>query len=211
MKLPSCDLYKWILSSSNCGNLRQAKNHKATIFSAVPTPLFSTLAGLSCFIVPHFSFTQKLGLANLIFNSLFTRNQNLEEQSATQLDITRKEYLGKSFEGRQCLKLPSCSTLLKELVPPLDHPLVERLEALYRVVVDVFSRIMDQEFENGTSTWKRSWEPCERIISEWHQNCMCSSIMYQNMCAVPEFHSDLPPSRHWRFSIDFLIFSATDS
>ncbi len=58
---------------------------------------------------------------------------------------------------------------------------------------------------------KRSWEPCEHIISGWHQKCMCSSNMYQNMCAVAEFHSDLPLSRHWRFSIDFLIFSVTDS
>ncbi len=58
---------------------------------------------------------------------------------------------------------------------------------------------------------KRSWEPCEHIISGWHQKCMRSSIMFQNMCAVPEFHSDLPLSRHWRFSIVFLIFSATDS
>ncbi len=58
MKLPSCKLYIWILSSLNCGNLRQAKNRKVKICSAVPTPLFSTLTRLSCFIVSHFSFTQ---------------------------------------------------------------------------------------------------------------------------------------------------------
>ncbi len=59
IKLPSCELYRFTnLSRSNCGNLRQAKNRKVTICSAVPTTLFSTLTGLSCFIVPHFSFTQ---------------------------------------------------------------------------------------------------------------------------------------------------------
>ncbi len=47
----------------------------------------------------------KLGLTNLIGNSLFNRNLNLEEQIADQLGIARKEYHGKSFEGRQRSKL----------------------------------------------------------------------------------------------------------
>ncbi len=38
---------------------------------------------------------------------------------------------------------------------------------------------------------------------------MCSSIMYQNI--VPEFNSDLLLSRRWQVSIDFLIFSTTNS
>ncbi len=80
----------------------------------------------------------KLGLTNLIVNSLFTRNPNLEEPFAYQLGNARKEYLGKSFEGRQCSKLLSCSAFLKEVVPLSVHLLVECLEALHRVVVGVF-------------------------------------------------------------------------
>ncbi len=109
----------------------------------------------------------KLGLANLIFNSLFTRNLNLEEHSAAQRGITRREYLGESFEGRQCLKLPSCSAFLKELVPPLDHSQTECLEALYRVVANVFSRILDQEFENGTNTFEETFMRAMRTHNLW--------------------------------------------
>ncbi len=35
MNLTSCEAYEWILSSSNCGTLLQAKNHKDTFCSAV--------------------------------------------------------------------------------------------------------------------------------------------------------------------------------
>ncbi len=70
-----------------------------------------------------------------IVNSPFTRNPNLEEQIADQLGIARKEYHGKSFEGRQWSKLLSCSAFLKKVVSPSDPPLVECLEALHRVAV----------------------------------------------------------------------------
>ncbi len=85
----------------------------------------------------------KLGLTNLIVNSLFTRNPNLEEQVADQVGIARKEYHGKSFEGQQCSKLLSCSASLKAVVPLSDPPLVECLEAFHRVVVGVFGQIVD--------------------------------------------------------------------
>ncbi len=58
MKLPICEPCNWIMSSSNCRNLRQAKNLKDTSSSAVPTPILSTLTGLSCFFVPLLHFTQ---------------------------------------------------------------------------------------------------------------------------------------------------------
>ncbi len=60
----------------------------------------------------------KLGLTNLIVNSLFTHNPNLEEQIADKLGIVRKEYHGKLLEGWQCSKLLPCSAFLKEVVPP---------------------------------------------------------------------------------------------
>ncbi len=59
--------------------------------------------------------------------------------------IARKEYHGKSFEGRQCSKLLSCSASLKEVVPPWDPPLVECLEMFHRVVVGVLGQIVDPE------------------------------------------------------------------
>ncbi len=73
---------------------------------------------------------RKMGLTNLIVNSFFIRNPNLGEQIADLLGIARKEYHGKSVEGRKCSEIPSCSAFLKELFPPSDHPLVECLEAL---------------------------------------------------------------------------------
>ncbi len=87
-------------------------------------------------------------------NSLFTRNPNLEEQIADKFGIARKEYHGKSFEGRQCSKLLSCSAFLKEVVAPSDPPLFECLEALHHVVVGVFGQIVDQETRNDISTFK---------------------------------------------------------
>ncbi len=112
MKLPSCESYIWIPSSSNYENFRQAKNRRDAISSAVPAPLFSTLTGLSFFFVPHLQSE--------------SRNRN---PIADQLFIARPECHGKLFEGRQCSKLLSCSAFLKEVVPPSDHPLVECLEA----------------------------------------------------------------------------------
>ncbi len=94
----------------------------------------------------------KLGLTNLIVNSLFTRNPNLEEQFADQLGSARKEYHGKSFEGRQCTRFLSCSAFLKEVVPSSVHLLVECIEALHRVVVGVFGQILDPGSENDIST-----------------------------------------------------------
>ncbi len=94
----------------------------------------------------------KLGLTNLIVNSLFSLNPNLEEHSADQLGNARKEYHGKSFEGRPCSRLPSCSAFLKEVVPSSVHLLVEYLEALHRAVVGVFGQILGPGFENDTST-----------------------------------------------------------
>ncbi len=38
------------------------------------------------------------------------------------------------------------------MVPPTDPPLVERLEALHRVVVGVFGQILDPETENDITT-----------------------------------------------------------
>ncbi len=58
IKLPSCEPYKWILSSLNCENLRQAKNRKDTISSTVQTPLYLPLTGLSDFFIPHLHFIQ---------------------------------------------------------------------------------------------------------------------------------------------------------
>ncbi len=40
---------------------------------------------------------------------------------------------------------------------------------------------------------------------------MCSSIMYQNMCAVSEFNWDLLLSRRWLVGLNFLIFSDGDA
>ncbi len=132
-------------------------------------------------------------------NNLFTRNPNLEEQIAYQFGIVRTEYHDKSFEGRQCSKLLSCSAFLKEVVPSSDHPLVECLEALHRVVVGVFGQILDPEFENDT----RKFEETLMGAMRTHQKYMCSSIMYQNMCAVTEFNSGLLLNRRQRVSIDF--------
>ncbi len=97
-----------------------------------------------------------MGLTNLIVDSLFTRNPNLKEQIADQLGIARKEYHGKSFEGRQCSKLLSCSASLKEVVPPSDPPLVECLEMLHRAVGGVFGQIVDPEIKDNVSTFEEA-------------------------------------------------------
>ncbi len=47
---------------------------------------------------------------------------------------------------------------------------------------------------------------CEHAIWEWHQQRMCSSIMCQNMCVVPELHAAVHLSRHWRVSVFFRFF-----
>ncbi len=49
---------------------------------------------------------------------------------------------------------------------------------------------------------------CEHAIWEWHQQRMCSSIVCQNMCVVPELHTALNLSRHRRVSVFFRYFLA---
>ncbi len=136
----------WKITSS-----QKSQNH--ILFSGSNSPILdSNHTPTTLLLCPPLQFHPKLGLTNLIFNSL-TRNPNLEEQLANQLGITSKEYLGKFFEGRYC---SICSIFLKELVPPSDHPLVECLEALYLTVVGDFSQILDPEFENGISTFEET-------------------------------------------------------
>ncbi len=50
-------------------------------------------------------------------------------------------------------KLLACSAFLKEEVPPSDHPLVEFLEELHRVVAFVSGQILDLQFENDISAF----------------------------------------------------------
>ncbi len=208
MNLPSFEPYKWILSSFNCGNLRQAKNSKDTISTAVQTPLFSHLTYCPASLPPP-PLQPKLGLTNLTVNNLFTQNPNLVDQIADQLGIARKEYHGKYFEGRQCSKLLSCSASLKEVVPPSDPPLVECLEKFHRVVVGVSGQTVDPETKDNVSTFQETFMGAMRT-----QNPRMTQkvhMLIQNMCAVPQLHLGLILSRRWRASINFLIFPTTDS
>ncbi len=43
------------------------------------------------------------------------------------------------------------------MVPPSDHPLVECLEALHRVVAGVFGETLDPMFENDINTFKEQF------------------------------------------------------
>ncbi len=124
----------------------------------------------------------KLDLTNLIVNSIFTRNPNLEEQIADQLGIARKEYHGKSFEGRQCSKLLSCSASLKEMVPPSDPPLVECLETFYRVVVGVYGQIVDPETKDNVSTFVETFMEAMRT-----QNPRTTPKVHMLIHNVPEY------------------------
>ncbi len=146
---------------------------------------------------------------NIVVNSLFTRNPNLEEQIADQLGIARKEYHGKSFEGRQCSKLLCCSASLKEVVPLSDPPLVECLEAFHRVVVGVFGQIADPGTKDNVSTFEETFMGAMRT-----QNPRMTPKVHMLIHNVPEYvRRTAAPllSRRWRASIDFLIFSTTDS
>ncbi len=51
----------------------------------------------------------------------------------------------------------SLKEFLKELVPASDHPLVESLEALNRVVVGVFGQILYPEFENDKNKFEETF------------------------------------------------------
>ncbi len=64
-------------------------------------------------------------------------------------------------------KLPSCSAFLKELVTLSDHPLVECLKTLYRVVVGVFGQILDTGFENDISTFEEKVMGAMRTYNPW--------------------------------------------
>ncbi len=107
--------------------------------------------------MPPTSSSLKTGRDKPTLSSLFTRNPNVGELIGDQLVIAKKGYQVKSFGGRQCSKLLSCSAFLKKVVPPSDHPLVKCLEALHRVVFGVFSQILDPEFETGIRTFEETF------------------------------------------------------
>ncbi len=78
--------------------------------------------------------------------------------------------------------------------------------------VGVFDKILDPEFENDTSAFEETFMGAIRSHNLWmtpKEHVLVHHV--PNMCAVPEFHSDIPLSRRRRFSIDFVIFSASDA
>ncbi len=102
MKLSSCKFYKWILSRSNCGNLSQTKNRRHNFYSCLNSPFLDSNRTGPLPPPPHCPpppLQPKLGLTNLIVNSPFTRNPNLEQQFADQLGNARKEYHGNHLKA----------------------------------------------------------------------------------------------------------------
>ncbi len=147
----------------------------------------------------------------------FSSAKNLEEQIADQLGIARKAYHGKSFEGRKCSKLLSCSAFLKELVPTSDHPLFECLEALYRVLVGILSETLDVEFENDIYTFKGKF-----MRAMLKHNLRMTSKVHVLVLHVPEYvcraAAPLGPtsenalgSQHRFFDIFYHIFKVNSS
>ncbi len=99
------------------------------------------------------------------------------------------------------------------MVPPSDPPLVECLEAFHCVEVGVFGQIVDPETKDYVSTFEETFMGAMRT-----QNPRMTPKVHMLIHNVPEYerrtaayHLDLLLSRHWRASIDFLIFSTTDS
>ncbi len=90
--------------------------------------------------------------------------------------------------------------------------MVECLEAPNRVAVCVFGQILDPEFENDISKFEETFMGATRTHNLWMtlKVHMLVNHVPENVRHT-EFHSGLPLSRRWRFSIDFLIVSATDS
>ncbi len=164
----------WKLTAS-----QQSQRHN--FFSCSNSPILDSnrTVPLLCHAPP---LHPKLGLTNLIVKSLFTRNPNLEEQFADQLGSARKEYHGKSLEGRQCSKFLSCSAFLKEVVPSSVHLLVECLEAFHRVVVGVFGQIIDPETKDNVSTFEETFMGTIRT-----QNPRMTPKVHMLVHHVPEY------------------------
>ncbi len=88
----------------------------------------------------------------------------------------------KSFEGRQCSKLLSCSASLKEEVPPSDPPLVECLEAFHCVLVGVFGQTVDLETKDNVSTFEERFMGAMRT-----QNPRMTPKVHMLIHNVPEY------------------------
>ncbi len=138
----------------NLRKLTSSQSQRHHFFSCSNSPIlaFNRTVSLLC---PPPPLHPKLGLTNLLINNLFTWNPNLEEQFIDQLGNARKEYNGKSFEGRQCSRFLSCSAFH---VPSLVHLLVECLEALHRIVVF--------RFRSNLRSRIRKW--CKHIWGKVH-------------------------------------------
>ncbi len=97
------------------------------------------------------------------------------------------------------------------MVPPSVYPLVECLEALYRVVVGVFGQILDPEFEDDTSTFAETFMGSMRT-----HNPRMTPKVHVLVHHVPEYVRRTgvqfgSASGTGESAQIFLIFSTTDS
>ncbi len=98
------------------------------------------------------------------------------------------------------------------MVPPSDPPLVECFEMFYRVAVGVFGQIVDPETKDNVSTFEETFMGAMRT-----QNLMMTPKVHMLIHNVPEYvrRYGVPlgftSKQNWGFSIEFLIFSVTDS
>ncbi len=98
------------------------------------------------------------------------------------------------------------------MVPQSDHPLVECLEALHRVLVGVFGQILYPELENHISTFEETFMGTMRTHNPRLTPKVHVFVHHVPEYGVqPEFNSGHLLSRCRRVSIDVLMFPSIDS
>ncbi len=110
------------------------------------TPLLHPNQSILLFCPPP-ALHIKLGIVNLLVQHLFSLHPHLEVKVAESLGILRKDYHGKSFEGRQCPKLLDKCDALALLVPPECLPVIDCLKAFARVAEATFGYRLSSNYK----------------------------------------------------------------
>ncbi len=106
----------------------------------------------------------KLDVVNLLIQRLFALHPNLEKDVTAALGIDRKDYHGKSFEGRQCSKILANCDYLEDHIPPECLPLINCLRSFGKVMVATFGEDLSS---NNDDVIKRFGSAFSKVMTSF--------------------------------------------
>ncbi len=116
------------------------------------------------FICPPPPLYITLGVVNLLIQHLFALHHNLATDVTAALGLDRKDYHGKSFEGRQCSKILAHCDYLEDHTPSECLPLINCLRSVGKVMAATFGEDLSP---NNDDVIKRFGSAFSKVMSSF--------------------------------------------